>query len=175
VRGISLWRPWPWCFTHADKRVENRGHAVDFRGDVVFHAAKRWDEDSIPFIERTARAHGFRPPLMEKTAHVEGALVFVATIVDCVAIEEFERLAGRGAVSMYGSGQVNGRVLESVTPTSTIDWAVQSDWAFGPFCWVLEDVRPLPAPIPWRGKQGWFHVPDVVVDQALTGRSHVPV
>lgn len=24
VRGLTLWRPWPAAFTHADKRVENR-------------------------------------------------------------------------------------------------------------------------------------------------------
>lgn len=25
---------------------------------------------------------------------------------------------------------------------------------FGPWCWVLTDVRRLPVPVPWRGAQG---------------------
>lgn len=30
----------------------------------------------------------------------------------------------------------------------------------GPFCWVLTDVRRLATPLPWRGSQGLFEIPD---------------
>ena len=36
---------------------------------------------------------------------------------------------------------------------------VDSPWAFGPWCWILEDVQPID-PIPIRGKPGLFNVPD---------------
>ncbi|MDP9902641.1 ASCH domain-containing protein [Variovorax ginsengisoli] len=34
---------------------------------------------------------------------------------------------------------------------------------YGPFCWVLTDVRRLVTPLPWRGAQGLFDIPDDVL------------
>lgn len=34
----------------------------------------------------------------------------------------------------------------------------QRDWAIGPWCFVLENVRPLSEPIPYRGSLGIFRV-----------------
>jgi hypothetical protein len=36
-------------------------------------------------------------------------------------------------------------------------------WAEGPVCWVLKNPRLLPTPIPWRGAQWLFDVPDSVL------------
>ncbi len=33
----------------------------------------------------------------------------------------------------------------------------------GPWCWVLVDIEQCQVPIPWRGKQGFFNVPDNIV------------
>jgi activating signal cointegrator 1 len=35
--------------------------------------------------------------------------------------------------------------------------------ANGPWCWVLEDVRRLPRPVPYRGAQGLWDIPQSVV------------
>lgn len=32
-------------------------------------------------------------------------------------------------------------------------------WAFGPWCWKLENPQLFEQPIPWRGQQGLFDVP----------------
>ncbi len=37
-------------------------------------------------------------------------------------------------------------------------------WANGPVCWILENSRPLPEPIPYKGQQGLFNVPDDVLE-----------
>src|SRR3990167_9867766 len=36
---------------------------------------------------------------------------------------------------------------------------VHSVWAFGPWCWRLDDVVVLPKPIPCKGRQGLWDVP----------------
>lgn len=42
--------------------------------------------------------------------------------------------------------------------------AVRDDpLAFGPYCWLLRDPRPLPRPIPWRGRPGIFEVPEEII------------
>lgn len=35
-------------------------------------------------------------------------------------------------------------------------------WAFGPQCWILDDVRSLSDPVPCSGKMGLFDLPDEV-------------
>lgn len=35
---------------------------------------------------------------------------------------------------------------------------VADPWACGPYCWVIDEVRVLPEPIPCRGTQGLWHV-----------------
>ena len=34
------------------------------------------------------------------------------------------------------------------------------DYSFGRYGWVLTDIRALPEPIPFKGAQGFFNVPD---------------
>lgn len=36
-------------------------------------------------------------------------------------------------------------------------------YAGGPWCWILENPRPLSEPIPWKGQLGLFNVPDDVI------------
>lgn len=133
MRAVSLWRPWPWTIFYGGKDVENRPWVLDFRGDIVLHATKHFDADSVPFIERTLRTTGIRPPLMLPSAHPEG-LIGVVEVVGC---DEWDGIAG--------------------------------GWSFGPFCWRLANPRAFSRPIPWKGKQGIFHVPDDVVAAALRG------
>jgi hypothetical protein len=52
-------------------------------------------------------------------------------------------------------------------------------WAFGPWCWRLENPQPFAEPIPWRGQLGLFDVPDSVLpacafDQSKTAREALP-
>ncbi len=34
------------------------------------------------------------------------------------------------------------------------------DYSPGRFAWILEDIKPLKTPMPFRGRQGLFEVPD---------------
>jgi hypothetical protein len=156
MRALSLWRPWPAAFTVSDKRIENRPWKIDYRGDVVFQAAQRFDHDAVPMIQRVAREGGFPLISGEPSAHPAGVLVFVATITGCLSIDEVQRI-GQAAADEVAGG---------VNDIGSYFWSRQRAWAFGPWCAVLENVRPL-RPIPWKGAQGWFHVPDEVVADAL--------
>lgn len=40
-------------------------------------------------------------------------------------------------------------------------------YASGPWCWMLENSRALPEPIPWKGKQGLWNVPDKILRRVL--------
>jgi hypothetical protein len=42
-------------------------------------------------------------------------------------------------------------------------------WAHGPVCWILDRPQKLVTPIPYRGQQGIFHVPD----ELLRGKEYI--
>jgi hypothetical protein len=58
--------------------------------------------------------------------------------------------------------RMTGVVTESADP-----------WFTGPYGWTLDDVVALPAPVPCRGAQGLWPVPDdvaaLVIEQAKGG------
>lgn len=153
MRALSLWRPWPWAFVHANKRIENRDWEIKFRGDVVFQAAKKFDAGAVPIIQRVVasrvQSSAMRPACSGvPSEHPAGVLAFVGEIVDCVPYVEAVMHANRSIVD------------------ANIAWGTQKPWIFGPWCAVVVNIRPLP-PIPWKGSQGWFDVPDAIVAEAL--------
>lgn len=76
---------------------------------------------------------------------VYGALVGVARLAACVRLEVIE------------SGQLDREFPQLANRAH----------CGGPWCWVLDGVRRLRAPIPWRGDRGLFDVPDEAVREAL--------
>lgn len=55
--------------------------------------------------------------------------------------------------------------VASVRSIEAIDWADGSfgslaPWAFGPWCWIIDAVRVLERPIPCRGYQWLWAVPE---------------
>ena len=37
---------------------------------------------------------------------------------------------------------------------------IYGNYSLGRFGWILTNIRALPEPVPWKGKQGFFNVPD---------------
>lgn len=69
-----------------------------------------------------------------------GALVGIATVAACYE-----------AVNV-GRGEIPERH----------HWLMRHEHAHGPYCFVLENVRRFSSPIPYRGAQGLFEVPEKV-------------
>ena len=56
-------------------------------------------------------------------------------------------------------------VVDCVSPTSSRAIRL-NPWTEGPVCWVLANPRPLPKPVPFRGAQLLFEVPDELISTA---------
>lgn len=81
IRGLTLWRPWPWTILHAGKRVENRPWKPprSIIGEyIALHAGKTWDYEAMPFIRRLA------PEVPSSSADHPLGIVGVARVVGCV-------------------------------------------------------------------------------------------
>ena len=138
MKALSICQPWAWAILHAGKNVENRTWPTWYRGQLLIHAGKSrryYDaEDPDDWME----AYGVKLPSWSDMP--QGAIVGVATVVDCVAV---------------------GLNLPYFLPGSG-----PNVWAEGPWCWLLSGVRAID-PIPFRGAQGLFDVPDELVAKQL--------
>ncbi len=93
---MSIRQPWAWAILYGDKRVENRTWYTAYRGPIFIHAGLTVDRRAFEDLEATIRAVAApRPPA------VCGALIGVATIIDCVRQEEVPRELASWAVGPW--------------------------------------------------------------------------
>jgi hypothetical protein len=53
MKCISLKQPWAYLMVNGIKDIENRSWNTNFRGPVLVHASKTFDQDSLDFIKQT--------------------------------------------------------------------------------------------------------------------------
>lgn len=132
MKAISLWQPYASAIALRLKTIETRSWATRYRGRIAIHASKRWAREQREFAA-VERALGRLPERLPF-----GCIVALATIVDCSHAEDLISLPGY-------VGPVN---------------KIYGDFSDGRFGWELSNVIALPEPIPYKGAQGFFTVPD---------------
>lgn len=137
MKAVTINQPWAWAIFHAGKNVENRSWQIHHRGPLLIHAGKSrtWYDAEDP--DDWFEAFGVRLPAWDDLP--KGMIVGAVRLVDCVQADPGLPyfLPGRGA----------------------------NVWAEGPWCWVLANPRAAPEPIPFRGAQGLFDVPDSILKE----------
>ena len=139
MKAISLWQPWASLWLSPAKIHETRHRPTRYRGMLVVHAAKRKiDEDVDELAAICFRLFG------ADYAHTlpRGALIGVVDLVDCVPT-----------------------VIDGRTIPAGFDDETCGDFSEGRFAWRREGFVVFEQPIPWRGMQGLFEVPDNAGEQ----------
>ena len=132
---ISIRQPWAWAIFHLGKDVETRSWSTPVRGRILIHASK-----SCTLYE------------------ISQAELFMKRATGCsnIVLPQFYRdTSQRGCI--IGSVDLNG--------CQQLDTSKQpmSPWLTGPFGWSLSDPMLLNLPIPYKGRLGFFDVPDSVL------------
>ena len=174
MRTISLHQPHASAIPLLAKGVETRGWPYPpYRGPLAIHAAKRC-------VRRELQAYRQIPcwqaalagtALMAETEPDYatclpfGAIVAVCEVVDCRPHGSFtlEEIRTR-------------RTRPGLAPE--LFWTEEDMglWDLGRFGWVLANVRALAEPLPWKGSQGFFDVPDELILSRLSQEpGEVPV
>ncbi|HVW78536.1 MAG TPA: ASCH domain-containing protein [Alloacidobacterium sp.] len=85
MKALSVRAPWWWFILHGGKDVENRDWRTSFRGTVLLHASKWWNngeiEDALSFCDRIA---GDSPSLLdvkEACGHIVGKVDIVGCAI----------------------------------------------------------------------------------------------
>ncbi len=143
MKAITLIQPWATLIALGEKRIETRSWPTNYRGPIAIHAGKKTPEDlgDDAFYAALSRAGLTLEDLPR------GAVVATANLIDCV---RFSGITGRLAREHCAITNTRTVVKYSVGPN---EW-LYGDFSEGRYGFVLDDVTPLPDPIPARGYQG---------------------
>jgi len=87
TKALSIMQPWAALIVHGLKDIENRSWSTRFRGPVLIHAGKKFDDlaqdDVDADIHPVTGDPSFEVP--DGVTFPTGGIVGVAEIVDCVA------------------------------------------------------------------------------------------
>jgi hypothetical protein len=138
VKAISVCQPWATLIVHGLKRLETRSWATGHRGPLAVHAGKSFPPSArMLCLQEPYRTLLAGAGLLDWRDLPTGHIIGVAEVVGCTRAPELERLPDlERQLGDFGPGR----------------------WA-----WALVNPRPLPAPVPCRGRLGLFEVPDLIV------------
>jgi hypothetical protein len=125
------------------KRVENRTWKTNVRGQIAIHAGvsmKWFDGGDWPGVRKGHPQEQYFFPEM-----AFGAVVGVAHIVECFHINDIEC----------------GFIPDDRK------WLQTHIHCNGPYCFVLDNVRRLPKPVPAVGKQGFWSLDEITEFRVL--------
>jgi len=141
VKGLSIRQPWAHLIAHGPKRIENRRWYCSYRGEIAIHAAKGCSRgEHVQAVEFVVSC-SLGAMIPRYGAMPLGAIVGVATVVDCL--------------------RPGYRVIERYNPAAaSIDW-----WDYDQYGIVLDNVRALREPVPCAGMLGLWTVPEDIERQ----------
>lgn len=133
-KALTFWRPWDLAVVFYGKNVENRKWPTEYRGPLAIHAGKHWDTQGERFIRKTI---GSSDKLYLRRRSIAGSIIGICELYACFAY------AGPDMRPQVICGDMHGLGMNK--------------WAFGPYCWLLRDIRPI-VPVPMRGRRGLWLV-----------------
>ncbi len=134
MKTLSIQQPWASAIMAGVKRVENRVWSDPYRGPLLIHASKKVDPAGANILKAAGVDVG------QFADAPRGAIIGVVKLVAIIRFGAIER------VQRHFLDDGLGRELRDDV------------LAFGPYCWILENPRPLPEPVPWRGRLKLFDV-----------------
>ena len=162
MKAISLWQPWASAMAVGSKKIETRHWPTNHRGLTAIHAAKRLNKRELIYYGSCWSWCGALRPLGKTMSDMKplwdlmpfGAIVAVGNLIDCVPtnritlgeIEEMRSPEGEKP-HMYAW---NERMM--------------GNYELGRYAWIFNCVNALDEPVPFKGGQGFFNVPDELLE-----------
>lgn len=152
MKALSLWQPWASAIAVGAKYIETRSWSTTYRGPLAIHAAKRYNAEEMALAANERRWKGaLTEYVSEEMDIVEmyslplGAIVATCELTDCRPSDAFAL-----------------EELNDMRKNDTGEWcqSQMGDFSVGRFGWVLQNIQRLPEPVPFRGRQQLFNIPD---------------
>ena len=144
MKALTLTQPWATLVAIGAKQIETRSWRTKYCGPLAIHAANGFPYWARKFTTQPACYEAIRVHTSGRkfwpgeVAYPTGAVLCTCRLVECLPVEE---LGQRD--SLFGSP----------FPVSEQERSF-GDYSPGRFAWILQDVQPLPLPIPAKGALG---------------------
>lgn len=136
MKAISLWQPWASAVALGLKQIETRHWWTPYRGPLAIHAAQHGAKkgycEQREFYTWQA-CEPLRKPYPTFDDLPFGAVLATCRLVECLRTIDVDCLSDQE------------RAFGDYTP--------------GRYAWVFQDIKALPAPVPFRGAQSLFEWP----------------
>lgn len=178
ARVLTIRQPWATLIATGHKRIETRSFATKYRGPLLIHAGARRVDDGKMVGEFSLYRKGApdRDQMLNVTDGLLdiraanwtdlplGAVIAVADLVDCLPIVDVheDKMAPFCVVNAWGDVHA---MLTGEHQRKFAGEGPYGDFTPGRFGWMLDKVRPLATPIPWKGGLGLRHAPDELLAQ----------
>ncbi len=138
MKALSIYQPWATLIVLGAKRVETRCWHTGYRGRMVIHASRTFNQAARELCRREPFASLLR----------QGGVIYP---------HQLPRGAVLGAVDLVECQ----RAPDVAAALPDLEWRL-GDYRPGRWAWRLENAVPFAMPIPYRGRLGLFDVPDEV-------------
>lgn len=165
MRALSLWQPWATAIALNSKRIETRGRHTYCRGPLAIHASARKRKSEMEAFAHDDLWRGAlclkEPGSVYMALRALDQLPFGAIIATCELVECFptEHFTHAHSELFTLRGEAPYQWCEH-------DMGNYSNAEGQRYGWMLDNIKPLRAPIPYKGLQGFFNVPDHLFDAA---------
>lgn len=153
MKALSIWQPWASLLVAGIKAYETRRWSppVDLMGQRIALHAARTEHGLRIFCDQMVNAS---TAMHRWAAGLRLGLPQVDLPHGCLL----------GTAILAFALKTDSPLVAGDLPQET----ALGDWSPGRWAWRLTDPEPLPEPIPWRGQQGLFSVPDHILTQGST-------
>lgn len=111
MKALSIMQPWAWLIVNGFKAVENRSWNTNFRGPLLIHAGKKFDEYAFEFISDTFPDVWNKMP--DRQLIERGGIVGSCTLDHVVEERHKHLLTSRDKPWFFGEF---GFILENASP-----------------------------------------------------------
>jgi len=148
MKALSIWQPLASLIVLGKKECETRSWPIQHRGKLLIHASKKFGNGQKFMFEAPYFQEHLKGIDPGKTL---GCLIGMVDVVACVPSSRV-KLGDVKNVENVGSENIEIRInaLEML----------YGDYTGNRFAFVLKNPVQFPEPIPCRGFQGMFNVPD---------------
>jgi hypothetical protein len=140
MKALSLWQPWALLTVLGAKKIETRSWGTRYRGPLLIHAAKTFRKADRLLCLREPFAKALVDPTRQTFAR--GAIIGRCDLVDV-------RFMGLGF---------------EFPPEPERSFGL---YELGRYAWMFKNVVRFKQPIPYRGGQRIFNVPDELIREAV--------
>ena len=156
MKALSLYQPWASLLVCGAKRYETRSWPTKYRGQFLIHAGKMpYDPDFCYGLLNQQFADALNLPDVHSFDTLPyGCIIGVGEIVDCYRISKTPK--PELYTLWYPGNGFNGFTVRGISPQEQ----AFGDWSEGRYAWEIANARMLDKPVPWKGRQRLFNVPD---------------